>query len=296
MYDSKAIIEYIRTAEKRTPAKAYIQLKTCSAENFGNETKSASCEFETEYRRAKEYFSETCKVFGCGSMLIVFGELENIRRGIESCGGLPKAQSAEAPHSESGTQGKEEVQSTSPPAENTKPMQNESLIEYAEIEITARNSAIPLLDIENLDARIEPGAIIRDNVKIGKHAVIMMGAVINIGSEIGARTMIDMGAVLGGRAIVGSDCHIGAGAVLAGVIEPESALPVIIEDGVFVGANAVVIEGCRIGEKSVIGAGAVVTRDIPPHSLAAGTPARIVKTLKDSENAASEIIKELREL
>ena len=54
--------------------------------------------------------------------------------------------------------------------------------------------------------------------------------------------MIDMGAVLGGRATVGADCHIGAGAVLAGVVEPASATPVIVEDGVLVGANAVVME------------------------------------------------------
>ena len=73
---------------------------------------------------------------------------------------------------------------------------------------------VPLLDISKLDARVEPGAIIRENVSIGKQAVIMMGAIINIGAEIGARTMIDMGAVLGGRAVVGCDCHIGAGAVL----------------------------------------------------------------------------------
>ncbi len=52
-----------------------------------------------------------------------------------------------------------------------------------------------------------------------------------------------MGAVLGGRATVGKNCHIGAGTVLAGVIEPPSAQPVIIEDDVVIGANAVVLEG-----------------------------------------------------
>ncbi len=72
----------------------------------------------------------------------------------------------------------------------------------------------------------------------------MMGAVINIGAVIGKGTMIDMGTVLGGRATVGDRCHIGAGTVLAGVVEPASATPVIVEDGVLVGANAVVIEGC----------------------------------------------------
>lgn len=66
--------------------------------------------------------------------------------------------------------------------------------------------------------------------------------------------MIDMGAVLGGRATVGKNCHVGAGAVLAGVVEPASATPVIIEDDVLIGANAVVIEGVRVGKGAVIAA------------------------------------------
>ena len=113
------------------------------------------------------------------------------------------------------------------------------------IENDRRNSGVPLLDIRNIRARIEPGAVIREKVEIGEGAVIMMGAVINIGAVIGEGTMIDMGAVLGGRAIVGNRCHIGAGTVLAGVVEPASATPVVIEDDVMIGANAVVIEGVR---------------------------------------------------
>ena len=93
--------------------------------------------------------------------------------------------------------------------------------------------------------------------------------------------MIDMGAVLGGRATVGDDCHIGAGAVLAGVVEPASATPVVIEDDVVIGANAVVIEGVRIGAGAVVAAGAVVTENVPPNAVVAGTPARIIK-MKDA--------------
>lgn len=88
------------------------------------------------------------------------------------------------------------------------------------VENQARNSAVPLLDTKNINARIEPGAIIRDQVELGDGAVIMMGAILNIGAVVGQGTMIDMGAVLGGRATVGKNCHVGAGAVLAGVIEP----------------------------------------------------------------------------
>ena len=103
------------------------------------------------------------------------------------------------------------------------------------VENDSRNSAIPLLDKRTVNARIEPGAILREQVEIGDNAVIMMGAILNIGAVVGAGTMIDMGAVLGGRATVGKNCHIGAGTVLAGVIEPASAVPVVIEDDVVIG-------------------------------------------------------------
>lgn len=131
---------------------------------------------------------------------------------------------------------------------------NESKIEDFVVENDRRNSAIPLLDMKNINARIEPGAIIRDQVEIGNNAVIMMGASINIGSVIGEGTMIDMNVVLGGRATVGKNCHIGAGSVLAGVIEPPSAKPVVVEDDVVVGANAVILEGVTVGQGAVVAA------------------------------------------
>ena len=155
--------------------------------------------------------------------------------------------------------------------------QNRDNIEDIVIENDRRNSAVPLLDMKGVPARIEPGALIRENVEIGANAVIMMGAVINIGAVIGEGTMIDMGAVLGGRATVGKNCHVGAGAVLAGVIEPASATPVIVEDGVLIGANAVVIEGVRVGAGAVVAAGAVVIEDVPANMVVAGCPARIIK-------------------
>ena len=169
-------------------------------------------------------------------------------------------------------------------------------ITHVEIENNCRNSAIPMLDVKDIPARIEPGAIIREQVEIGKNAVIMMGAIINIGAVIGDGTMIDMGAVLGGRATVGKNCHVGAGAVLAGVVEPASATPVIVEDNVLIGANAVVIEGCRIGENAVVAAGAVVVADVPANAVVAGCPARIIK-MKDEKTAGkTALVDALREL
>jgi len=142
-----------------------------------------------------------------------------------------------------------------------------------------RNSAIPMLDLTHINARIEPGAMIRDNVTIGDHAVIMMGA------------------ILGGRAQVGKNCHIGAGAVLAGVIEPPSASPVIIEDDVLIGANAVVVEGVHIGKGAVVGAGSIVLNDVPANAVVAGNPARIIKHEKnDATKEKTQLMEDLRNL
>ena len=164
------------------------------------------------------------------------------------------------------------------------------------IENDCRNSAVPLLDLKDIQARIEPGAIIRDQVEIGNNAVIMMGAIINIGAVIGDNTMIDMGAVLGGRATVGTNCHIGAGAVLAGVVEPASATPVIVEDDVLIGANAVVIEGVHIGKGSVVAAGAVVIEDVPENVVVAGTPARVIKQKDQKATDKTALVQALRSL
>lgn len=164
------------------------------------------------------------------------------------------------------------------------------------VEQDRRNSAIPLKDLTNTNARIEPGAFIREHAVIEDGAVIMMGATINIGAVVGEGTMIDMNAALGGRATTGKNVHVGAGAVLAGVIEPPSASPVIIEDDVLIGANAVILEGVRVGKGALVAAGAIVTEDVPEGAVVAGTPARVIKQTSDVDSTKREIVSALRRL
>lgn len=171
---------------------------------------------------------------------------------------------------------------------------NKDNIQESHMEYDRRNSAVPMLDITQVEARIEPGCFIRDRVKIGKNAVIMMGAVINIGAEIGAGTMIDMNATLGARATVGKNSHVGAGAVLAGVLEPPSATPVVVGDGVLIGANAVVLEGVQIGDNAVVAAGAIVTEDVPAGSVVAGSPAKVIKMKDAKTESKTQLLEDLR--
>ena len=89
--------------------------------------------------------------------------------------------------------------------------------------------------------------------------VILMPGYVNIGARVGAHTMVDTWATVGSCAQIGRDCHLAGGVGIGGVLEPPSAQPVIVEDGVFVGSRAVIVEGVRVEREAVIGAGVVLT-------------------------------------
>jgi acetyltransferase-like isoleucine patch superfamily enzyme len=61
-----------------------------------------------------------------------------------------------------------------------------------------------------------------------------------------------------------------------------TAVGIHIEDGCWIGAGAIILDGVTIGRQACVGAGSVVTADVPPHSLAVGSPARVVRNLLDS--------------
>lgn len=109
--------------------------------------------------------------------------------------------------------------------------------------------------------------------------------------EIGEGTFINYGCSIGATQLVriGANCSIGTYAILMDNdyhrLEPErrnerpESAPIVLEDNVWLGARVIVLRGVTIGAGSAIGAGSVVTRNIPPRSLAAGAPARVIKAL-----------------
>ena len=169
-------------------------------------------------------------------------------------------------------------------------------IEDIHIEYDRRNSAIPMYNYLHEEARIEPGALIRDMVTLGKNAVILMGAVVNIGAVIGEGSMVDMNAVIGARGIIGKNVHLGACSVVAGVLEPPSATPVVIEDDVVIGANCVILEGVKVGKGAVVAAGSVVTKDVEPNTVVAGSPAKLLKFKDEKTSSKTQILNDLRKL
>jgi maltose O-acetyltransferase len=109
--------------------------------------------------------------------------------------------------------------------------------------------------------------------------------------EIGNHTFINYGTSIAARASVkiGSYCHLGHYTfvmdndqhdVVKHTELPQSD-PVIIEDHVWIGSKAVILTGVHIGSRAVIGAGSIVTKDIPPRCVAAGNPARVIRYLTE---------------
>ena len=128
---------------------------------------------------------------------------------------------------------------------------------------------------------------------LGHDTVIRPPVYFDYGSQttIGARTFINFGAVIldVGRVSIGDDVQMGPNVQILTATHPldaatrragwESQKPIRIAHGVWLGGGVIVCPGVSIGENAVIGAGAVVTRDIPPNVFGAGNPCRVIREL-----------------
>ena len=129
---------------------------------------------------------------------------------------------------------------------------------------------------------------------LGNNSVIESYTCINnaVGDVIiGHHTRIGLHETIIGPVTIGNNCCTGQGTIITALIhnfedtnkrineQGVSVKPIIIEDDVMIGANASIMPGVRIGTHSIVAAGAVVTKDVPPHSLVAGVPAKLIKQI-----------------
>ena len=150
-------------------------------------------------------------------------------------------------------------------------------------------------------------------VSIGEGSFVMHNAVLHVYNfrdlphahiTIGARSLVGEGCVLRGQGgiTIGDDVYLAPLVQLLAVDHeyrdletPISQQPIVcrgitIEDDVWIGGGAIVVDGVHIGRHSVVAAGAGVTRDVPPFSVVGGVPARLIKTLKPDETPSLELI------
>ena len=122
---------------------------------------------------------------------------------------------------------------------------------------------IPLKrDLAAQNIRVVPPGTVRYGAHLEPGCVVMPGYV-NIGAWVGAGTMVDTWATVGSCAQIGKGVHLSGGVGIGGVLEPPAASPVIIEDGAFIGSRCIVVEGVRVEEDAVLGAGVTLTASTP---------------------------------
>jgi UDP-2-acetamido-3-amino-2,3-dideoxy-glucuronate N-acetyltransferase len=155
--------------------------------------------------------------------------------------------------------------------------------------------------ISREEVRIDRRAVVENLAKIGKGSAIWHFSHIRSGSEIGTNCIIGRGVYVDEGVIIGNDCKLQNGCMIYNGVEienrvfigpqvvftndinprahiwsEEKIVKTLVEEGASIGANSTIRCGIKLGKWCMIGAGSVVTKDVPPHALVLGIPARIV--------------------
>lgn len=117
----------------------------------------------------------------------------------------------------------------------------------------------PVRDLDEGVRVVPGGSAVRRGACLEEGVVVMPPAYVNVGAHVGGGTLIDSHALVGSCAQVGPGVHLSAAAQIGGVLEPVRALPVVVEEDVFVGGGAGLYEGVVVRKGAVLAAGVVLT-------------------------------------
>jgi len=131
------------------------------------------------------------------------------------------------------------------------------------------------------------GCTIGDNTKIGTFVEIQKGAAIGRNCKISSHAFICEGVTVEDEVFIGhgvtfiNDLYPRATTASGGLQTEDDwkVIPTVVKQGASIGSGATILAGVTIGEQAIVGAGSVVTRDVPPRTVVAGNPARILRTL-----------------
>ncbi|MEF8783778.1 MAG: 2,3,4,5-tetrahydropyridine-2,6-dicarboxylate N-succinyltransferase [Haloarculaceae archaeon] len=133
------------------------------------------------------------------------------------------------------------------------------------------NDVLPLFDTDDLGERgsrnTPDGTTVRRGAHLGEDIIMMSPSFVNIGAHVGDGTLVDSCDTVGSCAQVGENVKLGANTLIGGVLEPVESAPVIVEDGVSLGAGCRVTSGFVVGEDSVVGENTLLTPRIPVYDL-----------------------------
>jgi 2,3,4,5-tetrahydropyridine-2-carboxylate N-succinyltransferase len=140
--------------------------------------------------------------------------------------------------------------------------------EYGDV---AYHDVLPLRDTSDLLERgtrnTPDGTVLRRGAHVGEDCILMSPAFVNVGARVGDGTLVDSCDTVGSCAQIGENVKLGANTLIGGVLEPVEDAPVVIEDGVSLGAGCRVTSGFVVGEDSVVGENTLLTPRIPVYDL-----------------------------
>mgnify|MGYP003859172967 FL=1 len=123
-------------------------------------------------------------------------------------------------------------------------------------------------DLHERGTRNTPdGTVIRRGAYVGSDAILMSPAFVNVGAHVGDGTLVDSCDTVGSCAQIGENVKLGANLLIGGVLEPVEDAPVVVEDGVSLGAGCRVTSGFVVGENSIVGENTLLTPRIPVYDL-----------------------------